>query len=141
MIDQIKKIEIPSVSDLIIKQILFLLQEGSLKPGDQLPPEVILQKAFGVGKQQLKIAFKKLELYGVLETRPQAGSFIPNIDTKILVGLITNILNIGEGFDLLSLADTRAVLEVRAAELAAERITDSELAQIIEANDIFFTRS
>lgn len=141
MIDQIKKIEIPSVTDLIIKQILFLLEEGSLKPGDQLPSEVILQKAFGVAKQQLKIAFKKLELYGVLETRPQSGSFIPDIDTKILIGLITNILNIGEGFDVLSLGDTRAILEIRAAELAAEHITKKELSSIIVANDIFFSHS
>lgn len=141
VVGKIKKIEMPSVSDLIIRQILSLLEDGSLKPGDQLPSEVILQKAFGVAKQQLKIAFKKLELYGVLETRPQSGSYIPDIDTKILIGLITNILNIGEGFDVLSLEDTRAILEVRAVELAAARISDKDLASIIHANEIFFTRS
>ena len=141
MLGQIKKIEVPSISDLIIRQILSLLEEGALKPGDQLPSEVVLQKAFGVAKQQLKIAFKKLEIYGVLETRPQSGSYIPNIDSKILIGLMSNILNIGDGFDPMSLEDTRAILEIRAAELAAERITEKELSNIIDANEIFFSRS
>ncbi|WP_422477522.1 FadR/GntR family transcriptional regulator [Pleomorphochaeta sp. DL1XJH-081] len=141
MVDQLKKIEIPHVSDLIIKRVYDLLLDGTLKPGDQLPSEAHLQKALGVAKQQLKIAFNKLELYGVLETRPQAGTFVADINTRILVGLIDNILNIGDGFDPLSLADTRTTLEVRAAELAAQRIDDAELSQIVKANEIFFERS
>lgn len=141
VVDQLKKIEIPHVSDLIIKRVYDLLLDGTLKPGDQLPSEAQLQKALGVAKQQLKIAFNKLELYGVLETRPQAGTFVADINTRILVGLIDNILNIGEGYDPLSLADTRTTLEVRAVELAAQRIDDEEFSRIVEANDIFFERS
>ncbi len=141
MVEYLKKIEIPHVSDLIIGQIASLLEDGTLKPGDKLPSEAQLQKAFGVAKQQLKVAFKKLELYGVLETRPQSGTYIPDINTKILIGLMNNILKIGHGFDSLSLADTRLILEVRAAELAAQRVNDEELQSIIKANEVFFSRS
>lgn len=141
MIEHLKKIEIPHVSDLIIEQIVSLLEDGTLQPGDKLPSEAQLQKAFGVAKQQLKVAFKKLELYGVLETRPQSGTYVPDINTKILIGLMNNILKIGDGYDPISLADTRITLEVRAAELAAQRATDGELERIISANEVFFSRS
>jgi len=136
-----KKIEIPDISDLIIKQILELLSAGSLKPGQQLPSELQLQKSFGVAKQQLKAAFKKLELYGVLETRPQSGSYIANLEINILCGLISNILDIKDVYDIVSLMDTRMILELRAVELAAERLTDSELEFIKAANTSFFNAS
>lgn len=141
MSDRFKRVEVPQVSDLIIEQLLHLLEEGSLKPGEQLPSEVHLQKSFGVAKQQLKTAFKKLELYGVLETKPQSGSYVADIEPKILCGLISNILDIRDTFDPLSLMDTRIILECRAAELAAVRMTDRELDNIKKANDIFFNRS
>ena len=141
MADRFKKVEVPQVSDLIIRQILTLLEQGDIKPGEQLPSEVSLQKSFGVAKQQLKAAFKKLELYGVLETRPQSGTYIADIEPKILVGLISNILDIRDIFEPLSLMDTRILLETRAAELAAARMSSRELDEVKLANDIFFNKS
>ncbi len=131
------KIELPNIPDLIIKQILDLLEEGKLSPGDQLPSEVQLQKTFGVAKQQLKAAFKKLELYGVLETKPQSGTYLADINVKILKGLLTNILNIQETMDPASLYRTRGILEIYAVESAASRITDRELQNLRYANNEF----
>jgi len=141
MTDRFRKIEVPQVSDLIIRQILSLLEEGEIKPGEQLPSEMSLQKTFGVAKQPLKAAFKKLELYGVLETKPQSGSFIADIEPRILIGLISNILDIQDTFEPLSLMDTRILLEARAAELAAQNMTERELQKVKQANDIFFSKS
>lgn len=138
---QFEKIEVPQVSDLIIRQILLLLEDGSIKPGEKLPSEMHLRESFGVAKQQIKAAFKKLELYGVLETKPQSGTYIAGIEKKILIGLISNILDIKETFDPHSLMDTRILLEVRAAELAAERMTSKELQIVKQANKIFFDKT
>ncbi len=131
------RIELPNIPDLIIKQIFDLLEEGKLSPGDQLPSEVQLQKTFGVAKQQLKAAFKKLELYGVLETKPQSGTYLADINVKILKGLLTNLLNIQETMDPSSLYGTRRILEIYAVELAAARITDRELQNLKYANKEF----
>ncbi len=135
------KIEIPQIPDLIIKQILELVKTGQLEPGEQLPSELSLQKSLGVAKQQIKAAFKKLELYGVLETKPQNGTFIAEIDSRIIIGLIENILDIREIIDPVSLMDTRILLETRAVELAAERINDDELNSILHANELFCANS
>ena len=94
-----------------------------------------------MAKQQLKAAFKKLEIYGVLETRPQSGSFIANLEPKILCGLISNILDIKDTLDPLSLMDTRMILEIRAVELASERMTEKELENVKHANEIFCRES
>ena len=127
-----KPIVNPSPSDLILGQILELLKAGELQPGEQLPPENVLQKAFNVTKQQLKSAFKQLELYGVIETKPQSGTYISNIYNKILVGLVSNILDLSEKVDFAELYEARCILEVRAAELAAENMTAKDLRHLQE---------
>ncbi len=140
-LDPFTEIDVPKISDLIIRQILNLMHNGALQPGDKLPSELQLQKSLGVAKQQLKAAFKKLELYGVLETKPQSGSFIANMESKILCGLISNILDIEDTLDPVSVMDTRMVLELRAVELAADRMTEQELDSVKKANDIFLSKS
>ncbi len=132
-----KPIVNPSPADLILGQILSLLKSGELQPGEQLPPENVLQKAFNVTKQQLKSAFKRLELYGVIETKPQSGTYLANIYSKILIGLVENILDLTEKPDFIELYEARRILEVRGAELAAERMTQKELKQLKEIHHEF----
>ena len=134
-----KPIVNPSPADLILGQILSLLKSGELQPGEQLPPENVLQKAFSVTKQQLKSAFKRLELYGVIETKPQSGTYLANIYSKILIGLVENILDLTEKPDFMELYEARKILEVRGAELAAERMTQKELKQLKEIHHEFIT--
>ena len=122
-----KPIVNPSPADLILDQILKLLESGELLPGEQLPPENVLQKSFNVTKQQLKSAFKQLELYGVIETRPQSGTYIANIYSKILIGLVRNILDFSEKPDFYELYEARMILEVRAAEKVPETLTKKDL--------------
>ena len=122
-----KPIVNPSPADLILDQILKLLESGELLPGEQLPPENVLQKLFNVTKQQLKSAFKRLELYGVIETRPQSGTYIANIYSKILIGLVRNILDFSEKPDFCELYEARKILEVRAAEMVAETLSKKDL--------------
>ncbi len=134
-----KPIVNPSPSDLILEQILALLRSGELRPGEQLPPENVLQKAFNVTKQQLKAAFKRLELYGVIETKPQSGTYVSNIYSKILIGLVENILDMSEKPAFEELYEARKILEVRGAELAAIHITPKELKQLYEIHQDFIT--
>ncbi len=132
-----KTIVNPSPADLILVQILELLKSGELQPGEQLPPENVLQKAFSVTKQQLKSAFKRLELYGVIETKPQSGTYIANIYSKILIGLVTNILDFSEKPDFVELFEARRILETHGAEMAAEKITPKELEQLNKIHQDF----
>ena len=52
-----------SPSDIIIREIKGLLNNGKLKPGDRLPAERKLAEQFGVGRAYVRDAIKKLEFY------------------------------------------------------------------------------
>ncbi|MBD3308716.1 GntR family transcriptional regulator [candidate division KSB3 bacterium] len=139
LIDHIQKIEIQKPADLIIQQIQDLITSGVLRPGDRLPSEPKLAKAFEVGRGQVREALKRLEFYGVLTTVPQTGTFVSSMGVKAIEGVISNILHLEKG-DFASLVDTRTVLEIHSAELAARRATEDEIEIIAQAHDAFCQR-
>lgn len=116
-------------ADLIIEQLKGWLKEGQLKPGDKLLSERKLAELFGTSRTHIRQAIKKLELYGILKTLPQSGTFVAALDASALEGLISDALHI-ETYDFYSLAETRTILEVNAIRLCCERRTEEDLKQI-----------
>jgi GntR family transcriptional regulator, transcriptional repressor for pyruvate dehydrogenase complex len=112
--------------DAIIRQIKDLLVSGQLKPGDKLPPERKLSERFGVGRSHVREAIRKLEIYGIVKTRPQSGTFVAGIGISALETLISDVLQI-DAYSFLSLVETREVLELSAVELACERHTEADM--------------
>lgn len=135
-IDHFREIDVKKPAEIIIQQIKGLISSGVLKPGDRLPSERALTERFGVGRGPLREAIKKLEFYGILKTMPQSGTFVANFGVKALEGLISNVLGL-EKEDLESLMETRAILEIQAARLAAMRATDLEVEEIAQAHNEF----
>lgn len=131
-----KEIEIEKPVDVIIHQIRDLISSGKLKPGDKLPSERLLSERIGLGRTYVREAIKKLEFYGILNTLPQSGTVVAGIGITALEGLISNILKI-EPSDFASLVETRVILGVEAARLAALRRTDADLVRIQEALEEF----
>ena len=55
------KIRQPKLSDVIEQQLEFLILEGTLRPGEKLPPERELAKQFDVSRPSLREAIQRLE--------------------------------------------------------------------------------
>ena len=138
-IHHFKEIRVNNPSDLIIKQIKTLISAGVLKPGERLPSERSLMHQFGVGRGHIRKAIQKLEFYGILKTRPQSGTFVASLGVKALEGLIANILNLNN-MDFHALTETRTILEIQAAGLAAERATETELEELKHAHESFIAK-
>jgi GntR family transcriptional regulator, transcriptional repressor for pyruvate dehydrogenase complex len=137
---EFKKILPIKISDLIIEQIKQMIEYGIFKPGEKLPSEIKLVRQLGVKLGEVKDAFRKLEFYGILETKPQSGTFVVNFEANTLVALIDNIQTIekfSEAEEIESLMDTRIILEMRSAELAAIRIDKDSFSNIMKAHDIY----
>lgn len=132
MLENFNKIEIENPVDLIISQIRDLISSGSVKPGEKLPPERKLAEHLGVSRGHIRDAIRKLEFYGILKTLPQSGTIVAGIGLNALEGLITDVLKL-EPADFKSLVETRVILEVNAAEYAAERRTDEDIVAITNA--------
>lgn len=124
--------------DFIIRNIRQKLQNGEMNPGDRLPAERKLAEEYGVSRNYVREALKELEGYGIVETRPQSGTFIVGLDISALDGIFADVLRL-DSFDFASLVEMRAILEVSAARMCAERRTDEQLAQIKRALDDYIT--
>jgi len=124
----------PDAHDIIIRDIRRQLHSGELKPGMRLPAERKMAEQFGVSRTYVRTALQALENYGIVETKPQSGTFIVGLDVNALDGLFADILRL-DAFDFASLAEMRAILEVNAARLCAQRRSPEELTRISEALD------
>lgn len=108
------KIRQPKLSDVIEQQLEYLILEGTLRPGEKLPPERELAKQFDVSRPSLREAIQRLEAKGLLLRRQGGGTFVQT--------------NLWQSFS--DPLETRHALEGIAAYYAALRGTDEDLARI-----------
>jgi DNA-binding FadR family transcriptional regulator len=107
----------------IADRLIGELRRGVLRPGMRLPGERELAQHLGVGRASLREALGALQLRGLIETRPGAGSFVTADALERLAGAAT----LPAGLDLPADAGPVAVLEARrifepeTAALAAAR--------------------
>lgn len=124
------------VQNAIISKIRDLINFKNLEPGDKLPSERMLSEKFEVSRSNVREAIQKLEFYGLLNSIPQSGTFVANIGIVALNGMISDILRL-EKQDFKSLVETRILLELKSASLAAVRRTEEDLEEIKNALDAY----
>lgn len=124
------------VQNSIIAKIRDLINYKNLEPGEKLPSERMLAEKFGVTRSNVRDAIQKLEFYGLLKSIPQSGTFVANIGIIALNGMIEDILRLDEP-DFKSLVETRILLELKTASLAASRRTEDDLKHIKETLDAY----
>ncbi|MDE3742809.1 FadR/GntR family transcriptional regulator [Maribacter polysaccharolyticus] len=125
-----------AVQNEIIAKIRDLINFKNLEPGDKLPSERMLSEKFGVSRSSLRETIQKLEIYGLLKSRPQSGTFIADIGPIAMQGMFKDILEL-EAPDFKALVETRILLELKTCRLAALRRTEEDLAHMKEALDAF----
>jgi GntR family transcriptional regulator len=69
----------------IYQNILEMIEDGHLSPGEMLQPESDLTKLYGVSRLTLRQAFDQLERKGYITRRHGVGTFIANPATTQLV--------------------------------------------------------
>lgn len=126
VLNNFSQIVVESPVDQIIRQIRDLISVGQLNPGDRLPSERKLSERLGVSRTHLREALRKLEFYGILRTMPQSGTLVAGLGLPALQGLITDMLGL-QSNDFRSLVETRVILEMNIAQLAAEHRTDRDI--------------
>jgi GntR family transcriptional repressor for pyruvate dehydrogenase complex len=136
IIAQLSAIEVRKPADLIMRQIKNLISDGVLKAGDRLPPERELAERFCIGRGHVREALRKLEFYGVLQTFPQSGTTVASLGVAALERLISNLLDLDRD-DVKALTETRVILEMHAAQLAAQRATKPAIASLRAALESF----
>lgn len=115
----------------VIARVSEVIKRYQLKPGDRLPAERELSKQLGVSRPSLRAGLRALSSMGVLRSRQGAGTFVadgpPTLDSEPL-----RLLAALHGFSFDHMFETRSILEVGAAGLAAEHATGEQLATLAD---------
>jgi DNA-binding GntR family transcriptional regulator len=99
--------------EVVCETLREAIVNGVLNPGERLM-EIQLAEELGVSRTPVREAIRKLELEGFVIMVPRRGTYVADLSIK----------DINEVFEV------RTSLDVLAAGLAAERITEEELEQL-----------
>ena len=108
-----------------------LILAEDLHAGDRLPAERELARRLGVSRTSLREALAALQIEGLIEVQHGNGIYLLRSPT-VMIPPITAELARGNP-QLPALGEVRNTLEALAAELAALRRVDEDLARMVEA--------
>ena len=101
-----------------------LIFTGKLRPGDKIESDRDLAEKFGVGRTAIRETLKVLNVLGLIDIRPGQGSFICKDGSNFfIIPLSWSIFLDIDKID--SILVVRDMLEIKAAEIAAEK-SDTE---------------
>lgn len=122
-------VSVPSAADIVVAQLTRAIELGHLLPGDRLPAERELAMQLGVSRVTLRAALRDLQESGLL-ARSGRGS---GGGSLVVAGNLAGVDDGGRDARRAQLAEIfefRLACESAAAELAAERRTEADLARL-----------
>lgn len=117
----------------VVRMLGQSIHAGEFKPGERLPTEHELAERLGVSRPVVREAIAQLKSDGYVETRQGAGAFVASVP-----GMASFKLRARDELDadeLRQIFELRLGVEVIAAELAALRRTEADIATIRMALD------
>lgn len=115
-----------TLSDRVYEKILAMIANGETPVGAKLPTEHALSEQLEVSRPVLRQALKQLREDGVIVSRQGSGSFVKRRPE----GAVLDFAPVGSIADIQRTFEFRAAIEGEAAYLAAQRRTETDLAQM-----------
>lgn len=120
--------------DMVSEAIVAFIHEQTLGPGDKLPTEKELSLQLGIGRTSLREGMRQLETLGLLASHQGKGVYLKavTLDSLFASGKhipITTFLTLSKS-EILDWLSVRLIFEVAACRLAAEHMTDADLAEL-----------
>ena len=115
----------------VVNYIRAKIEDGSLKPGDRIPPERELAKELKISRASLRMGIGYLAAMGVMKVRHGVGTFVadgPAEFGKSSLGLLGAL----HGFKSWQMFEVRNLLETTLAALAAERGSEEHFTLLAE---------
>jgi GntR family transcriptional regulator, transcriptional repressor for pyruvate dehydrogenase complex len=124
------------VSNQIVTRLGDAIREGSLLPGDRLPPERELAERFGVSRVTVRDALRVLEVLGMIEVRVGAGGGpVVRAPGAEVVGESLRNLLMTSTVDPVDIAEARLLLDLGTVALAAARASEEDLEALAVINE------
>lgn len=122
-----------ALKERVIRQLTRLIEDGVLKPGDQLPSERELSEELKVSRGTVREAVQFLGALGLVEVRHGSGTFVRLRTDPGELRAEWRDWTIRHAERIHDLLELRKALEPFAAELAAERADAEAIASMEDA--------
>jgi GntR family transcriptional regulator, transcriptional repressor for pyruvate dehydrogenase complex len=119
-----------AVTDEAIEKIKEMIIKGRLRPGDRLPKEADLAAELGLSRSSLREAVRALSLIHVLDVRQGDGTYVTSLEPARLLEAMSFVVDFHRDDTVLEFLEVRRILEPAATAMAAQRVTDEEVADL-----------
>lgn len=123
MFSPVKTSKIP---DEVYEQIVSMINDGQLRPGQRLPSERELASDLGVSRQSIREAIYRADSMGLIEVRQGEGSFVLSSIRENLRSPMTILLE-GQADKIFEFLEIRKLIEAWCAEKASTKATTEDL--------------
>ena len=106
-----KALQSKKLSMEIVQQFLSLIVGNKLIPGDRLPSEMELSKAFNVSRGTLREALKSLEHFNLITVKQGSGAYVNEYGLDMFLKQLGPVLFLGKN-EIIDLMEIRKILEV-----------------------------
>ncbi|GAA1630592.1 FadR/GntR family transcriptional regulator [Catellatospora bangladeshensis] len=124
-----------ALTDEAIEKIKEMILSGALRPGDKLPKEADLAERLGLSRNSLREAVKALSLIRVLDVRQGDGTYVTSLEPGLLLEALTFVVDFHRDDTVLQFLEMRRILEPAAAALAAQRMSEEDVAKLYTVVD------
>jgi len=119
------------LSERVAKRLEDLILADELKTGQKLPPEREIAELFSVSRTVIREAIHTLAAKHLVEIRSGSGTYVSGPTTEsVAASLGLLIRSMDESILVEGLHEVRRVLEIAVAEMAAERATAEDIADM-----------
>jgi GntR family transcriptional regulator, transcriptional repressor for pyruvate dehydrogenase complex len=108
-----------------------LIASGNLRPGEKLPSENELSRAFSVSRPVVREALRGLAMMGIVESRQGGGCFVTDLKPSRLMEPLSFFLELSD-YNLQQMFRARLVVDAAVAEDAARKASGEQKQQLLE---------
>src|SRR6202453_4142503 len=115
----------------VVNHIRTLLENGTPKPGDKIPPEREFARSLKISRASLRTGIGYLAAMGVMQVRHGVGTFVADGPPEFAKAYLS-FMSALHGFQPWQMFEARMILEGSLAALAAERGKEEHHARLSE---------
>jgi GntR family transcriptional repressor for pyruvate dehydrogenase complex len=115
----------------VVNHITALMENGTLQPGDKIPPEREFARTLKISRASLRTGIGYLAAMGVMKVRHGVGTFVADGPPEFGKASLS-LMGVLHGFQSWQMFEARLILESHLAELAAERSKEEHHAALAE---------
>ncbi len=124
-----KEISKSSLAEKIILQMITMIKNRELQPGEKLPAERDLAQTLNVSRPSLREALRALSILGVVEIQQGNGAYIAEIGDDEVAQTIDLVLSLKDPL-YIEVLECRKVVESGIVAMAIQKITDEQIEEL-----------